>query len=331
MTVDDEADIRAIIRGTLSSKYEVAEAGDGLDALEKLDIVEPDFVILDVNMPLMDGLQTCESIRKHPRYHDVSVLFLSGQNTREDMMKGYSAGANLYLTKPFEPVRLLRNVDLFFETNPPQLRTKRYTLEQIKQMEQSGAGALAAARSPRAIPSAADAAPKAARPRVLIVDDDAPLLASLRSFLADEYEIVTANDGIEAIEKITSCQPDLVVLDAVMPRMSGFQLCTSLRRNARYTKMPLMIISEKATPRDRDYALRLGANDFLAKPVELSQVRECLAAMRKAPDFKIYPKAVPYSVILEMENRAKHETENSPWRMMHKEETELEKFLRENT
>jgi len=331
MTVDDEPDIRAIIRGTLSSKYEVVEAGDGLDALEKLDVAEPDFIILDVNMPLMDGLQTCESIRKHPRYHDVSVLFLSGQNTRDDMMKGYNAGANLYLTKPFEPSRLLRNVDLFFETNPPQWQTKRYTLDQIKQMEQSGAGALAAARSPRAIPTAADSMPKAARPRVLVVDDDSSSLNVLRSFLADDYEVVTASDGIEAVEKITSFQPDIAVIDAVMPRMSGFQLCTSLRRNARYAKMPLVIISEKATPRDRDYALRLGANDFLAKPAEPAQVKEHLADMCKAPGFQIYPKAMPYPVILEIENRSKQEAENSQWRAMHKEETELEKFLRENT
>src|SRR5688500_2439626 len=109
LIVDDEPDIRTIIRGALTSKYEIVEAQDGLEALQKLELVEPDFIILDVMMPMMDGYQTCEAIRKHARFKGLSVLFLSALNANEDIKKGYTAGANLYLTKPFDPARLLRN------------------------------------------------------------------------------------------------------------------------------------------------------------------------------------------------------------------------------
>src|SRR5438046_8418180 len=102
LIVDDEDDIRTIVRASLASKYEIIEARDGLDALEKIELGEPDFVVLDVMMPLMDGFQTCEAIRRHPRYKHLSVLFLSALNSKEDMKKGYGAGANLYLTKPFD-------------------------------------------------------------------------------------------------------------------------------------------------------------------------------------------------------------------------------------
>ena len=101
LVVDDEQDIRSIIRSALAARYEVVEAQDGLDALAKLELVEPDFIILDVMMPLMDGVETCRAIRRHPRYQSISVLFLSAMNTKDDLKKGYGAGANLYLTKPF--------------------------------------------------------------------------------------------------------------------------------------------------------------------------------------------------------------------------------------
>ncbi|MBM3333508.1 response regulator, partial [Candidatus Sumerlaeota bacterium] len=68
MVVDDEADVRAVLRLALAPKFEVVEAHDGLDALEKLERSEPDFMVLDVMMPLMDGFQVCRVVRKNPRF-----------------------------------------------------------------------------------------------------------------------------------------------------------------------------------------------------------------------------------------------------------------------
>ncbi|HYF52960.1 MAG TPA: response regulator, partial [Salinarimonas sp.] len=138
LIVDDEPDIRLIIRTTLEPKYEVLEAHDGLDALEKIERYEPDFVLMDVMMPLMNGFEACAAIRKSPRFHDLPVMFLSALGSRDDMMKGYSAGANLYLTKPFDPARLLKNLEVFFEKTPPQRRPRRYSIEQIREAEKQG-------------------------------------------------------------------------------------------------------------------------------------------------------------------------------------------------
>ncbi|MBX7246276.1 MAG: response regulator [Candidatus Sumerlaeaceae bacterium] len=368
LIVDDEPDIRAIVKAALSVKYEVVEAVDGLDALEKLELAEPDFVVLDIMMPMMDGFQTCAAIRKHPDFKDISVLFLSALTSKEDMKHGYEVGASLYLTKPFDPQRLLRNVDLFFETNTPPLRPNRYTIEEIKEFEKQGAQALAAARAakrgggsapqpaqqkpaPPARPTAPAAPPPAAQAseplpekgpgswipdnvgmtRVLVVDDDADLLQIVKMCIEQDFEVLTAMDGIEAIEKITSYQPDLIVLDAMMPKMSGFQLCQSLRRNARYAKTPMMFVSGKTTPRDRDYALRIGANDFLPKPFEPSELRAKLQGLMQLPTFRIYPKTLTYAQLQAWENRRRNDLENKQTRLLRKEETELEKFLRQHS
>lgn len=427
LIVDDEPDIRTIIRATLSAKYEVIEAGDGLDALQKLEIAEPDFVLLDVMMPLMDGFQTCDAIRTHPRFSHLPVMFLSALNKREDMEKGYATGADLYLTKPFDPARLLRNVDVFFETTPPPRTGKRYTIEKLKELEQQGAHAIAHAESqaahymhpehqkkavmptmlfgaqpeppaaspappkPAAPPSSpraphretepadpreakpwyegrtiaheaqtptsptasaaqsgakgADSSPQDVRasgssgrmapaqptmPRVMVVDDDAELLDFVRLAFSADYETVTASNGIEAIEKITSYQPDMIVLDAMMPKMSGYQLCQSLRRNARFGKTPIVFISGRATQRDKDYAMRMGANDFVAKPFDPEDLKQRLKKIQSAPDFHILPKLLAYEQLKQDESRRKKELETRTDHFHRKEESELEKFLREN-
>lgn len=361
LIVDDEDDIRSIVRGTLSARYEVVEAYDGVDALAKLELAEPDFVVLDVMMPLMDGYETCEAIRKHPRFRHLSVLFLSALNSREDMMKGYSAGANLYLTKPFDPSRLLRNVDLFFETSPPPVTRKRYTLEQLRELEKGGARSIAQAqasvppaleppeRRPPAAPPASGPPPASAPspahapspapdssaaapvPRVLAVDDDPDLLRIVRGILEPDFEVFTATNGIEGIEKITSYQPDLIILDAMMPKMSGYQLCQSLRRNARFQKTPVLFVSGKATPRDREYARRIGATDFLGKPFDPPELYVRLQGLMNMPGFEVHPKSLTRQQITEIENGRKKELEEREDRLHRKEETELEKFLRENT
>jgi DNA-binding response OmpR family regulator len=367
LIVDDEEDIRSIVRAALSAKYEVVEAVDGLDALEKLELAQPDFVILDVMMPMMNGFEACAAIRRHPAFKDISVLFLSALNTKEDMMKGYASGANLYLTKPFDPARLVRNVDLFFEQNTPPPRPGRYTLEELKEIERKGAEAIANARATRrpvvggapAAPTAAAPAPPkpeaaapprpaaptptpapppktsaatplSGTPRVLIADDDEDFLQVVRTALIPDFEVITAINGIEAIERITTCQPDLVALDAMVPKMSGFQLCQSLRRNSRYARTPIMFISGKTTPKDREYAMRIGANDFLPKPFEIDELKRRLLALTQLPTFKVYPKALSYQAIEALDNRRRNELEERKDRLARKEESELEKFLREH-
>jgi DNA-binding response OmpR family regulator len=354
MIVDDEEDIRTIIKGSLASKYEIVEAHDGVDALATLEIAEPDFVILDVMMPLMNGFETCDFIRRHPRYSETHVMFLSALNSREDIKKGYGVGANLYLTKPFDPPRLLKNVDYFFQETPPPFRKKKFSIQEVHELQKSDALKVAQAhasvgwdqeRSSTATEAPAPQPTKGASPlpsnpvdgkiRIVAADDDTDIRIFLRAVLEPQYEVVLAVDGLEAVDKITTYQPDLIILDAMMPRMSGYNLVQNLRRNARFTQTPVLFISGKATQRDRDYALKIGASEFLRKPFSPEELHSTLRNLTSPGHFQILPKSMTLAQINGQEQQRieaqANEDSQKRDRLQRKEETELEKFLREHT
>lgn len=336
LIVDDEPDVRLIVRTCLQPKYEAVEAHDGLDALEKIERYEPDFVVMDVMMPLMNGFEACAAIRKMPRFRELPVLFLSALGSKDDMKKGYSAGANLYLTKPFDPQRLLKNIDVFFEKTPPPPRARRLTLADIQEAEAHGhapaapgshqyehadprpaAPQAAAPAQPRAPQPAAADQPTAAfgatlLPRVMVVDDDVEMTQLYRLALGDHYEIVVARDGMEAIEKLVRYQPDILVIDIMLPKMNGYQLCQSLRANRAFSRMPILMCSAKGTERDISLAKRLGADDYLTKPFTVSDLQAKMRGMRDLPSFRVRPKTLTIGQIDSMDHpKAQEDVFNS--------------------
>jgi two-component system, cell cycle response regulator len=301
LIVDDEEDVRMIVRTTLESKYEVVEAHDGLDALEKVDRYQPDFVVMDVMMPLMNGFDACATLRKNPKFAKLPVLFLSALGSKEDMKKGYSAGANLYLTKPFEPPRLMRNIDLFFERTPPSEKSKRYSLAQIKEAEKNGRRPTApgaahfesssAAGEKTAEPQiATTTATTGARLRVMVVDDDPEMCTLIRLGLMEMADVVMAHDGMMAIERLVRYQPDMLVIDVMLPRMNGYQLVQSLRANRAFAHMPIMMCSARGTDRDVTLGKRVGADEYLVKPFGTRELVTKITALTKLPGFRVRPK-----------------------------------------
>lgn len=333
LVVDDDRDIRDLVRSSLEPHYEVVEARDGLDALEKLDRAEPDFVVLDVMMPLLDGIQTCEAIRRNPAYRDVTVLFLSALASKDDIQKGYGAGANLYLTKPFDPPRLKRNIDLFFEKRAGlEPARRRYTVAQLEELESKGPDALAGASVPSNVPKLPQGGAHGQRPRILVVDDEPGICSLATQALHGEFEVFCASDGLDAISKITTYQPDLILIDTMMPRMSGYQLCQSLRKNARFAHTPIILASAKQSHKDRDYSMRIGANSFLQKPYTAIEALHAAREMIKLPDFRLHRKALSEENIRELE--ALHDRSH---KIQHDERTHetdvhtMERFVRNHT
>jgi two-component system KDP operon response regulator KdpE len=116
LVVDDEPQIRRVMRMTLSAQgYSIAEARDGQEALEMLRTVRPDLVLLDMNMPIMDGLEACREIR---RDSDVSIIMLTVRNTEKDKVRALDAGADDYVVKPFGIQELLARVRAVLRRGP---------------------------------------------------------------------------------------------------------------------------------------------------------------------------------------------------------------------
>lgn len=109
LVCDDEKLFTDLLTTVLAS-YKVTTARSGKEALEKLHTFSPDLVLLDVGMGEMNGYEVCEAIRAHPKFRFVKVVFLSGNVTLEDRMRGYRAGGDDYITKPFNSEELLAKI-----------------------------------------------------------------------------------------------------------------------------------------------------------------------------------------------------------------------------
>jgi two-component system, cell cycle response regulator len=105
--------------------------------------------------------------------------------------------------------------------------------------------------------------------RILVVDDSLANAALLQAMLTSEYyEVVTAQDGPEAFARIAESQPDLVLLDAVMPGADGFEVCRLIKGSSEWTHLPVVIVTSLDAAENRITALQAGADEFLTKPLE---------------------------------------------------------------
>ncbi|HZX29867.1 MAG TPA: response regulator [Rhodocyclaceae bacterium] len=111
LAVDDSASIRQMVSFTLKSAgYEVVEAVDGMDGLEKAKTKSINLVLTDQNMPRMDGLSLIKSLRAMPQYAAVPILMLTTESSDTMKTQGRAAGATGWLVKPFDPQKLIEVV-----------------------------------------------------------------------------------------------------------------------------------------------------------------------------------------------------------------------------
>ena len=121
LIVDDDESIRRLIATTLEdvSGYRMSEAGDGEEAFKRALEVRPSIVFLDIDMPRLDGIEACRRIKSEPSTADATIVMLTGDSEQEAELEARRAGADLFLTKPFSPLHLLRLVDRLGD-RPPQ-------------------------------------------------------------------------------------------------------------------------------------------------------------------------------------------------------------------
>jgi PAS domain S-box-containing protein len=144
----------------------------------------------------------------------------------EDKVKGYRLGAIDYITKPFEAEQLTE-----------------------------------------AIRSVLDPAPSEADLTILVVEDDPHILELIELALAGEaYRLITASDGVSALERLRRDQPQLVLLDIMLPKLDGYEFIRQAKANGRTQDIPILVLSVRSLEEDINRALRLGAEKYLIKP-----------------------------------------------------------------
>jgi len=116
LVAEDNPTNRELIREILESHgYEVVEASDGKDALEKAESAKPNLILLDISMPKLDGYSVLYRLRENPRTAGLPVIALTAYAMRSDWEKGLAAGFNAYITKPITARLLLSEIETFLK------------------------------------------------------------------------------------------------------------------------------------------------------------------------------------------------------------------------
>lgn len=118
------------------------------------------------------------------------------------------------------------------------------------------------------------------KPRILVVDDEPLIVKLLAQHLEEEgFTVLTAGDGREGLMKARTEAPDLILLDLILPKLNGYEVCTMLKQDTRYQRIPIVMLTAKAHEKDEQLGKACGANLYLRKPFQMPPLLEHLRTM----------------------------------------------------
>ena len=119
--------------------------------------------------------------------------------------------------------------------------------------------------------------------KILVIDDSNTIRRSAEIFLKQGgHEVVLAEDGFDALAKVNDCQPQLIFCDILMPRLDGYQTCAIIKRNARFSEVPIVMLSSKDGVFDKARGRMVGAQHYLTKPFTKDQLLQAVEQFGRA-------------------------------------------------
>jgi DNA-binding response OmpR family regulator len=123
---------------------------------------------------------------------------------------------------------------------------------------------------------------ESSRGRVLVVDDEPDLVRVLEFGLrASGYTVESASDGQEGLKKAREIKPDVILLDLMLPKLDGYKVCRLLKFDDRFKHIPIIILSARTQEGDQALALEMGANRFISKPYDFSEILDIIETLLK--------------------------------------------------
>lgn len=250
LLVDDRPSNLLALRAVLEPLGEnLLEASSGEAALRLAAQHDLAAVVLDVQMPGMDGFETAARLRGLDRARETPIVFLTAVAVREDQVaRGYALGAVDYMLKPFTPEILRAKIETFAES----FRHTRSLELRLKQ-----------------------ARPPDEQIKILVVNDDPVMRAFIASAVSDlQAHVLTAGSARETLALLLQQEVGFILLDMHMPEMSGLEAVKIIKQNERFRKIPVLFVTATdQAEKDVQSAYEVGALDFVFLPIKPELLR----------------------------------------------------------
>ncbi|KQW99963.1 two-component system sensor histidine kinase/response regulator [Massilia sp. Root418] len=258
LLVEDDARQRDSVVALISDDdIDITAVESGEEALALLRTTIFDCMIIDLKLPDMQGNELLQRMAQEEIASFPPVIVYTGRNlTRAEEADLHKYSRSIIIKGARSPERLLDEVTLFLHKVESQLSSERQTmLKTVRSRDRVFEGR-----------------------RILLVDDDVRNIFALTSALEQKGATVEiGRNGQEAIDKLDAVPDiDLVLMDVMMPVMDGLEATRRIRADGRFGRLPIIAITAKAMKDDQEQCLAAGANDYLAKPIDLSRLYSLL-------------------------------------------------------
>ncbi|QGZ40159.1 signal transduction histidine kinase [Pseudoduganella flava] len=266
LLVEDDARQRDSVVQLISDEdIEIEAVASGEEALALLRTTIFDCMIIDLKLPDMQGNELLQRMSHEEIASFPPVIVYTGRNlTRAEEADLHKYSRSIIIKGARSPERLLDEVTLFLHKVESELSSERQSmLKTVRSRDRVFEGR-----------------------RILLVDDDVRNIFALTSALEQKGAIVEiGRNGFEALEKLDAVADiDLVLMDVMMPGMDGLEATRRIRADGRFNRLPIIAITAKAMKDDQEQCLAAGANDYLAKPIDLSRLYSLLRVWMPALD-----------------------------------------------
>jgi len=252
--VDDVKYSRLTLKTQLGELYEIYTVVSAVKLFEVLKKIETDLILLDVIMPDMDGFETLVKLKKDERYSKIPVIFITSRGDKESVLKGLSLGAADYFVKPFEAKKLIESIEKHLEPIPksgdsPLTPNNENVSTKIKEKIE-------------------------VKPNVLIVDDISSMLRTIHFCLREIYNVTLLSKSEVVIEYLQHNDADIILLDLLMPVISGFDLIPMIKALPKFADTPIIVISTEGDLQTINKVMGLGVKDYIKKPFTENELNE---------------------------------------------------------
>jgi HAMP domain-containing protein/CheY-like chemotaxis protein/signal transduction histidine kinase len=249
---DDDVQRMSLVELIGNGDVHTTAVGTGEEALNRLKQQKFDCMVLDLKLPDMTGFQLIEQLQSNNHAELPIIVYTGKELTRKEELHLRRVATSVIIKEADSPERLLAETALFLhrvEANLPE--PKRKMIEQLNRRD-----------------------PVLADRKVLVVDDDVRNIFALTSALESyNMKVVHAENGQKGIDLLQSTPGvDAVLMDIMMPEMNGYEAISAIRAMDNYRDLPIIALTAKAMKADRDQCLKVGASDYISKPLDTDQL-----------------------------------------------------------